>query len=196
MSFCLLLFIALPIIFNTEYILGLWLKDVPAHSSLFVQLFLVFALSESLSNPMITAMLATGDIRNYQLVVGGLQLLNLPVSYLLLRFGAMPEVTVMVAIAISQICLFARLVMLSKATGFPVAEYLADTYGPMLFKVAPAAVCLPLLLSIVIPGGLVGFLVSGTVCVINTAGAVYMFGVTTEERKLLKVMIAERLKRK
>ena len=196
MSFCLLLFIALPIIFNTEYILGLWLKDVPAHSALFVQLFLVFALSESFSNPMITAMLATGDIRNYQLVVGGLQLLNLPASYLFLRFGAMPEVTVMVAIAISQICLFARLIMLSKATGFPVAEYLADAYGPMLFKVAPAAVWLPLLLSIVIPGGFVGFLISASVCVISTAGAVYMFGVTAEERRWLKVMITDRLKKK
>ena len=97
MSFFLLFLIALPVIFNADYLLSIWLKEVPEHSSLFVQLFLIFALSESLSNPMITAMLATGNIRNYQLVVGGIQLLNLPVSYVCLRMGAIPEVTVIVA---------------------------------------------------------------------------------------------------
>ena len=97
MSFFLLFLIALPVIFNADYLLSIWLKEVPEHSSLFVQLFLIFALSESFSNPMITAMLATGNIRNYQLVVGGIQLLNLPVSYVCLRMGAIPEVTVIVA---------------------------------------------------------------------------------------------------
>ena len=105
MSFFLLFLIALPVIFNADYLLSIWLKEVPEHSSLFVQLFLIFALSESFSNPMITAMLATGNIRNYQLVVGGIQLLNLPVSYVCLRMGAIPEVTVIVAIIISQICI-------------------------------------------------------------------------------------------
>ncbi len=103
MSFYLLLVLALPVIFNAEYILGLWLKDVPGHSAMFVRLFLVFALSESLSSPLITGMLATGRIRNYQIVVGGLQLLNLPVSYIFLKAGCMPEVTVIVAIVLSQV---------------------------------------------------------------------------------------------
>ena len=60
---------------------------MPEHTVLFVRLVLLFALSESLSSPLITAMLATGKIRDYQLVVGGVQMLNLPVSYYLLRLA-------------------------------------------------------------------------------------------------------------
>lgn len=73
LSFYMLLLLSLPVLINTHYILELWLKTVPEHAVLFVQLVLVFAMSESISHPLITAMLATGKIRNYQLVVGGLQ---------------------------------------------------------------------------------------------------------------------------
>ena len=40
MSFFLLFIIALPMLFNTEYLLEIWLKDVPAQSASFVRLFL------------------------------------------------------------------------------------------------------------------------------------------------------------
>ena len=63
----------------------IWLKLVPEQAVLFVQLILIFAMCESISNPLVTAMLATGQIRNYQIIVGGLQMLNLPISYVCLR---------------------------------------------------------------------------------------------------------------
>lgn len=192
MSFFLLLILALPVMFNAEYVLGLWLEDVPAHSALFVRLFLVFALSESLSNPIITAMLATGDIRNYQLVVGGLQLLNVPVSYLCLKLGAMPEVTVIVAIVISQICLFARLSMFSKATGFPAGGYVKEVYLPALFKVTLAAVALPLVMKLILPDNVWGFLINLTACVMSVAAAVYALGMTKDEKVWLKGMVTKR----
>ena len=68
LSFYMLLVLSLPILVNTHYILALWLKIVPEHTVLFVQLILLFGLSESISNPLITAMLATGKIRNYQII--------------------------------------------------------------------------------------------------------------------------------
>ena len=192
LSFCLLYLIALPVIFNAEYLLGIWLKEVPAHAPLFVQLFLIFALSESMSNPMITAMLATGDICRYQLVVGGLQLLNLPVSYVCLKFGAMPEVTVIVAIAISQICLWARLIMLNKATGFPILPFVSDVYMTLLLKVVCATLVFPLLMNIVKPDGFAGFVVSAGTCVIVTLLVIWSLGLEPDERQWVK----DKLKRK
>lgn len=195
LSFCLLLLIALPIFFNAEYLLGVWLKDVPSHASDFVCLFLIFALSESLSNPMITAMLATGNIRNYQIVVGGLQLLNVPVSYVFLRFGAAPEVTVVVAIVISQICLFARLIMLHKATGFPVWKFLDEVWGTALFKVLCGSLVLPLILEAVKPAGFEGFILSAVLCILWSALAIWILGLTSEERKWVKETVIEKFRK-
>ena len=192
LSFCLLYLLALPVIFNAEYLLGIWLKEVPAHAPLFVQLFLIFALSESLSNPMITAMLATGDIRRYQLVVGGLQLLNLPVSYICLKLGAIPEVTVIVAIIISQICLWARLIMLNKATGFPIQPFVSDVYMTLLFKVVCASLFCPLIIKTAKPQGFAGFAISAGTCVVMTLLAVWLLGLEEEERQ----WVLDKLKRK
>lgn len=182
MSFCLLYLLALPVIFNSDYLLGIWLKDVPAHASLFVQLFLIFALSESLSNPLITAMLATGRIRNYQLLVGGLNLLNVPVSYIFLKMGAVPEVTVMVAIPISQICLFARLYMLDKETGFPVVQFLKEVYLRVLVGVVCCSIWLPFLVEYIKPSGFAGFCLSAGSCLLASVIAVWFIGLSKNDR--------------
>lgn len=115
LSFYMLLILSLPILLNTQYILEIWLKTVPEHSTLFVQLVLILAMSESISYPLITAIQATGRIRNYQLLVGGLQLLNFPISYCLLHIGFFPEIIMIVAIILTQVCLGARLYMLQKS---------------------------------------------------------------------------------
>ena len=137
-------------------------------------------------------MLATGDIRRYQLVVGGLQLLNLPVSYVCLKFGAMPEVTVIVAIAISQICLWARLIMLNKATGFPILPFVSDVYMTLMLKVVCATLVFPLFMNIVKPDGFAGFVVSAGTCVIVTLLVIWLLGLEPDERQWVK----DKLKRK
>ena len=189
MSFYLLLMLVMPLILNTEVVLGVWLMDVPAHTTLFVQLFLVFALSESLSNPMITAMLATGRIRNYQLVVGGIQLLNIPISYICLKMGAIPEVTVMVAIGLSQICLWARLIMLSRATGFPIGDFVSKVYVKSLLVVLPCAAVVPVLFELVKPTGISGAVYSAVISVVWTGTVIYMIGMDTSERNMVKGLL-------
>ena len=191
MSFYLLFIIALPVLFNTEYLLEIWLKDVPAHTVLFVQLFLIFALSESLSNPLITAMLATGRIRNYQIAVGGLQLLNVPVSYVLLRHGAMPEITVVVAIVISQLCFFLRLFMLKGMIGLEAGKFMKEVY---LNVAAVAAVSLvaPLFICRLISASFWGFCLSVAVCVASAALAVLFVGSSKAERSEIRTFMTRR----
>lgn len=124
LSYYMLLIICLPILMNTEYLLHLWLTTVPDNSVLFVQLSLIFTMIESVSSPLVTAQLATGRIRNYQIVVGGLQMMNLPVSYMFLKFDAVPETVFYVAIAISICCLFARLYMLRSSIHLNVSGFI------------------------------------------------------------------------
>ena len=191
MSFYLLSLMAIPIIFNAEFLLRIWLKDVPEHAVLFVQLFLMFAMSESLSNPLITAMLATGRIRNYQLVVGGIQLLNIPLSYVFLKLGAIPEITVVVAIALSQVCLFARLIMFSRSSGFPVPEFVKGVYVNAL-KVGVSASAVPLVLMFVLPSGDWWPVLNLAICLICTAVVVLLVGCSRSDRDFISGFLARR----
>lgn len=128
LSFYMLLFLSLPVLMSTEYILSIWLKIVPDYTIIFVRLVLIFAMCESISNPLITAMLATGSIRNYQIVVGGMQMMNFPISYILLERGYAPEITLYVAIGISLCCLALRLFMLRSMIQLPVRSYMKNVF--------------------------------------------------------------------
>ena len=119
-SFYLLLIMVIPILFETEYILACWLKNTPKYTVIFVQLSLIYMLCQSLSNTLFTAMLATGNIRNYQIIVGGLALMAFPLSYGLFKMGFEPAYCYYATIFISILCLVVRLIMLHRIIGLSI----------------------------------------------------------------------------
>lgn len=181
LSFYMLLFLSLPVLVSTHYILSVWLGIVPEHSVLFVRLALIFAMSESISSPLVTAMLATGKIRNYQIVVGGLQMLNLPISYVLLRIGCIPETVMMVAIGLSQCCLAARLVMLRTMIGLSARKYLREVYLNVILVTTAAAV-LPILTSVILEESFLNFVIIVLISLITAAISIFYIGFNKNER--------------
>lgn len=111
-SYFLLLLLVLPIAFNAKFILELWLGIVPEHTVSFVRLIIVFMLAEAVSRPIITAKNATGEIRNYQIVVGGILLLMLPLSYIGIKMGLPVEIVPFCNAATACLAVFARMYML------------------------------------------------------------------------------------
>lgn len=186
LSYYILLLLCIPILLNTNYILVLWLKLVPEHTVLFVRLIIIFIMSESISGPLITAMLATGKIKNYQIVVGGLQMMNLPIAYLCLYLGAMPESIVLVAIVISQCCLAARLFMLRKMIGLQVGQYLRKVYFNVL-SVTLVALILPALFHQYLLESFFTFLILSVLSILSTLMSCLYVGSTNEERMLVYV---------
>lgn len=184
LSFYMLLLLSLPILVNTHYMLALWLKIVPEHAVLFVQLILIFALSESISQPLITAMLATGKIRNYQIIVGGLQMMNLPISYILLRLGYFPEIVIVIAICISQCCLAARLILLRGMIGLSITKYLKNVYLNIIV-VCIIAVILPLISAYYIKESFINFILISLIAVICTLSSIYFLGCNNQEREFI-----------
>ena len=194
MAYYLLLVIALPVLFNMDALLALWLEEVPEMSVGFARLFLILALSESLSGPLMTGMLATGKVRDYQILVGGLIMLNFPVSYIFLKLGAAPEITVVVAIVISQMCLFARLYMLRRTMQFPVREYLKRVYWNII-KVSAIAVATAGSLQMLMPDGWLGFIGGVAACVLCAGLSVLFIGCSQTERKELLQMVLRRIRK-
>lgn len=188
LSFYMLLFLSLPVLINTEYLLALWLKEVPEHTVLFVRLILVLGMCESISTPLVTSMLATGNIRNYQIIVGGLLMLNLPVSYVLLRIGCIPETVIIVAIFISQCCLAARLIMLRPMIGLHIRMYLKKVYFNVLI-VSLSAIVMPYLLQESFDESFAGFCLSVLSCLLSTFVVVYYIGCNRQERTFVREKI-------
>ena len=192
LSYYILLLLSVPIILNTHYILVLWLRLVPEYTVVFIQLILVFSLSESLSNPLVTAMLATGRIRNYQIVVGLVSFLNIPVSYVLLLFGFPPETILVVAIVLGQCCLFARLYMLRPLIGLNIRDFLQKVYLNVLL-VSVAAFIVPCILNGLMGEGLLRFVLISALSAITTLLSILYVGCSPSDRAYVYSQIRKRL---
>ncbi len=125
-GFLTMLFIGLPIFFNTGYILELWLKTPPPDSSIFVRLILILSMIETFSTPLVTVMLATGDIKRYQIIVGGITCCTLPASYLVLKLGASAYSIFIVSIIASILAMFARILLLRSMVGLQARTFLSQ----------------------------------------------------------------------
>lgn len=190
LSYYLFMFLSIPVFFEIEKILQIWLGQVPDHTVLFARLVLVLSLAEIISNTLIVAQMATGEIRNYQIVVGGILLLNLPVSYLLLRLGMIPEITVAVAIVISQCALVARLWFLRSMIKLSVRQFLQKVYFNVL-GVTAIAVLPPLICYYTLSPDYTRLFVLGTASCLSSGIAIYYIGCNKEERKLILKYIQE-----
>lgn len=192
-SFYLLMLLSLPIIINADYVLALWLKDVPKHAVSFVQLVLIFTMSESLANPLVTAMLATGRIRNYQIVVGGMQMLNLPISYACLRLGFPPESVFVVAIVISICCELLRVYMLRKMIALSARRFLKEVYMNVGL-VFTFSLVLPLMFKQCFEMDFLIFIFCSVVTIASSIVVVFYIGCNKEERVYLFNKVCQRLK--
>lgn len=180
-SYYLFFILSLPIFLEVETILQLWLGQVPAHTVLFTRLVLVLSLAEIISHTLITAQNANGNIRNYQIVVGGILLLNFPVSYILLRIGCFPEVTLIVAIVISQICLIARLMFLRHSVKLPLAIFFKKVYLNIATVTILSAI-VPTILYCTIHTPIVRFLTVCTTSFLAAGCVIYFIGCNENER--------------
>ncbi|MBY8189919.1 hypothetical protein KW513_16695 [Vibrio fluvialis] len=130
-NFFVLLLLSLPVLNNIEVMLQVWLEMVPEHTNVFTELIIITILIDSLSPSLMTAAQATGRIKLYQFVVGGLLLLNVPISYFVLKMGYEPYIVFYVAISLSVIALIARIYLISALIGMKKTMYLIDTLIPV-----------------------------------------------------------------
>lgn len=183
-SFFILFIIALPVFLETEYILTLWLGQYPEHTINFLRLVLILSMIDVLSSTLINLQAATGQIRNYQIVVGGVLLLNFPLSYICLYFGCPPESTYIVAIFVALACLLLRLAFLRKMAQLSMRSFF-NNVCLRIVKVVLLAIIIPILLHYYLQYGLIRFFIVGISCVISSVIVIYYVGCSLTERQFI-----------
>ena len=130
-------------------------------------------------------MLATGNIRNYQILVGSLQMLNFPLSYVFLKLGCAPEVVTIIAIIISQCCLIGRLYMLKGMIQLPVKRFLKEVYANVII-VTILSLLIPLLVNKYFGNSLIGFITISMLTLSPTSLSIYYIGCSKGEQAFVK----------
>ena len=184
-KFSLLVILAffLPLYFEAECALDLWLAKVPAHSADFVRLALVGLLVDMVGNPLLTLILATGKVRNYYLLTGLTSYLCLPLAWLAFKLGAPVEWSYVSFILIYLIVLLERFVMARRIASFPLGKFFRSL-APML-QVFALAFALAFMAHLLMPQGILRLLLVCTVSWLALLGFTCLLALTPGERAFL-----------
>ena len=183
-SFYLLMYMTLPIILEAHFILKLWLKTVPDYTEIFVQLMLMIILLNPLSSPCTIANQATGKVKIFQMIVGGILMLILPVSYIVLKMGANAYVVFIVHFIIEIIAIIARMIILRNMIQLPLVQYLKEIYVPII-NVTLLSVIIPVLVHNYMLEGWYRFILVCVSCTISLSIFIYLLGLRGGEKALI-----------
>lgn len=183
--FYLLFLIVLPLSFEAYFVLKIWLGIVPDHTVWFLRLIMFIMLTETLANPYIIANQATGKVKVYQAICGGLLLTIVPIAYIVLRLGGNPESVFIVHGCIAILTQFARVFMMRNLINLPMMTYFKNVIVPIAL-VSVSSFLVPAIIHFNMSYGVTRFFVVCTICVISTLGCTYFLGTNTFEKNMIK----------
>ncbi|TCB46548.1 hypothetical protein E0H83_06735 [Acinetobacter terrestris] len=191
--FCLL--VSVPIFINAEFLLEMWLSNVPKYLVDFLKFSLIVMLVDCLSGTLMTGIQATGRVKTYQIVVSISVFMNLPLSYMALKFTNFPWIIYSVALFLSLISLTLRLYFLNKLTGFSIRNYINLVLIKVLLVLLNLSLCLWFFLKLQeIENTLVFFILSTVVIIFSLLISIGLFGLGTSEKKFIQAKIQGYLK--
>lgn len=181
-SFIILSMLIVPVLVNTNYMLSLWLGQIPEGATMFCQLVLISTILRMMGETLFTGIQATGKIKKYQLVTNSIIILNLPICYLFFKLGYSATVAFTLSIIVSVVFVVSRLCFLSKLTSFPIIPYVKCMAKCIAIDVA--ILSLSFLAIRLLPSvNFVGFTIETIIIIISLFLAFWFLSISRSERK-------------
>lgn len=193
-TFFLLLCLSLPVILEADVILSVWLKEVPEYTAIFLRLMLCIAIIDAVANPLMVSAAATGKVKVYQSVVGGILLAIVPISYIVLKLGGNPYSVFIVHLCICIIAFIVRLYIVKPLIKITIPDYIANVIARCALVAIPA-IGLSILFKVLLPQSV---LYAALVCCLSAATVAvfaYYVGLTEHEREVIGGKVTEVINR-
>jgi len=180
-SFYLLYFFVLPLFINAEFVLQVWLENVPEYCVTFTRLFLLFSLIDAICGPLWMSIQATGNIRKYQIIVSCFIFANLPLSFLFLFLGYSPIWVLIIKVVLNVLTLIWRLFFLQNRIHLPVLAFFNEVVFPILLVLGISSSITFYLYNMF--NGLLKFFLSCAASVVIILFLVYFIGFNKREKE-------------
>ena len=193
-SFYLLLLISMPVILKIDFLLSIWLVEVPQYTSSFIILLLMINLIHSaFANPLIFAINATGDIKVFQIAEGICLILIIPISYLLYKlFNFSPNLIFIVYLIIEGITQIVRSIIVLPRVKIDALQYIRKVVIPIVvvFIIVIAAT---FFLKNFSDDTWTNFVLLTVIEVLIILGVIFLFGLSNYEKQFVLSKIKSRI---
>ena len=135
LSFFLISFFSIPLIVRMEFVLKIWLNDVPFYTTDFCRIILATSIIGMLSMGLQSGIYAKGNIELYQILIGIVQILALPISYFSLKNGSSIFIVIHALLLVECIIFVVRIVLARKYISINLKNFLIEDVVPEILSV-------------------------------------------------------------
>lgn len=187
-SFFLAILIVVPLFVNIDYILFLWLGNVPEYTSVFVRMMLLSCVILCFSMPMLTAIHATGDLKKFQLIEGTLLLSVIPIAFLLLKYcNVSPVIVLLVGLIIELLTQIVRVWIVCPRIGMSYKYYCIKVIPSVVFVSIPVCV-ITIVMCHFVSASVGQLIINVLICLSVIIIAIWILGISTVEKKYILSM--------
>jgi len=194
-AFYLMFILSIPLIFETNYILSLWLVEIPQYTVIFTKIIIVNTLIEVINMPIVAAIQATGRLKWYQLTTSVIQLLILPITYICYRIDLQPHWAYYIMILLSLLSNIPRLIIYQKETSIAAKEYLRKVVSVIVI-VAILSIIPILILNYYLDEGFLRIMLILLYDLLIIPVIIYFVGIEQKERLFIKLQIKQKIQLK
>ena len=192
---CFLMLIpSLPILLETEFLMTLWLGNLPPYTIIFCKLLIINGFIECLSYGIPSVIMATGKVKYFMVISGLISLISLPIAYMLFKIGFPPYTIGLIFILTGAMNIVVSQVLLKKIINFDIRFFLKTSYLRILYVLA---LLMPLFfIHDLFPAGLSRFIYFSFIAVVSLFIIIYLVGIEKKEKDILNKEIMKFIERK
>lgn len=192
LSYFLMLIIAVPIFYEAHFLLELWLKNVPEHSVAFMRTGIFIAMLTAVRNPLVTAALANGNLKNYQLVVNGILIMVTPLVYVAYQLGATAEWSNIILLVAMFFAVLASAFMLQEMVFLNFETFMTEVVYKIII-VTSISLLIPACLYFQLEEGWLRMSTITLISFIASICVIYKIGLTSNESKYIRNWIYNKI---
>ncbi len=191
-AFLLLLLFALPLLIESQFVLEVWLKNVPNYTTIFCRLNVVVAMIIVMFRPVLFVIHATGEVKYMSLLAGIIYTLILPITYFYFKCGYPASTPYILSIIAFLICSLGNLFIVKKyMMSFSIKSFLGQAFlcGLVITVLSSG---LPFYFHYKLPYGMLRFIVVFITSGLSIGLGTFFIGMNKGEREL----VVRQIKRK
>lgn len=189
-SFYLNSIISIPLFIAMPQVLQFWLGNVPEYTISFCRYMLVLNLTQQFSMGIMAATQAIGAIKNYQLVVGTIQILTVPISYFALKAGYPAEAVMISTVCLEFVASFFRIYFFRQITSHSIPMFLKKVVlGPMIPSTIVFLLTYWIYDNMALKGNTWQLIPFFSVTILLYITLIYLIGVSAKERSMINNMV-------
>lgn len=186
-SFFMMMLVSVPLLSNINYILELWLGQVPNFTAQFISILVLFLVIDSISTPLYYGIEAVGKIKAYQIRTTEYMCLNVLIAFILCYIGLSPIWSIFSKVLINFLILVYRIRYIKKLVdSFSFKSYFHTCLIPVIRIGLVCAFCFLLFSQ---GEGLWDLIKSSLTFLLVYCLSLYVLGLEDGERKVVQTKL-------